>query len=54
MLAMGNARVSLVSVAHTVEYLCSTRYSVVQNLSDKKSAKVLHRFDRLRTAHSKS
>ena len=34
-----------------VEYLCCTRYSIVQQLSDKQSIKVICRFDRLRTAH---
>ena len=31
---------------------CSTMYSIVQNLSNKQSAKVIYRFDRLRTSHS--
>ena len=31
-----------------------TRYSIVQKLSNKQSAKVIIRFDRLRTVHSKS
>ena len=44
----------LTSAAHAIEYLCNTRYSIVQKLSDKKSAKVICRFDRLRTVHSKS
>ena len=34
--------------------LCYTRYSIVQELSNKQSAKVICSFDRLRTAHSKS
>ena len=33
--------------------LCCTRYSIVQKLRNKQSAKVIYRFDRLRTAHSK-
>ena len=30
-----------------------TRYSIVQKLSNKQSAKVICKFDRLRTAHNK-
>ena len=33
---------------------CRTKYSVVQKLSNKRSAKVICRFNRLRTSHSKS
>ena len=33
--------------------MCNTRYSIVQKLSNKQSAKVICRFDRLTTAHSK-
>ena len=32
---------------------CSTKYSIVQELSNEQSAKVIYRFDRLRTVHSK-
>ena len=32
---------------------CCIRYSLVQKLINKQSAKVICRFDRLRTAHSK-
>ena len=38
---------------HTKNILCNTRYSIVQNLNNKQSAKVICRFDRLITAHSK-
>ena len=34
-------------------FSCDTRYSIVQKLSNKQSANVICRFDRLRTAHSK-
>ena len=37
----------------TANVLCNTRCSIVQKLSNKQSAKVICRFDRLRTAHSK-
>ena len=30
-----------------------TRHSIEQKLSDKQNIKVIYRFDRLRTAHSK-
>ena len=33
--------------------LCYTKYSIVLELSNKQSAKVIWRLDRLRTAHSK-
>ena len=33
--------------------LCCTRYSILQKLSNKQSAKVICKFDRLRTAHRK-
>ena len=33
--------------------LCRTKYSTVQKLSNKQSAKVICRFDRLKTSHSK-
>ena len=33
--------------------LCNTTNSIVQKLSNKQSAKVICRFDRLRTSHSK-
>ena len=34
---------------HTPNILCNTRYSIISN---KQNAKVICRFDRLRTAHS--
>ena len=34
-------------------YAPYTRHSIEQKLSDKQNAKVIYRFDRLRTAHSK-
>ena len=41
-------------VAHVCKnILCYTRYSIVQKLRNKQSAKVICRCDRLRTAHSK-
>ena len=55
MLAVVNGMFSLKSTATCAKYLCYTRYSIVQKLSNKQSAKVIYRFDRLRTAaHSKS
>ena len=33
--------------------LCYTRYAIVEKLSNKQSTKVICRFNRLRTAHSK-
>ena len=33
--------------------LCCTRYSIVQKLSNKQSAEMICRIDRLRTAHRK-
>ena len=37
---------------HT-KFLCNTRYTIVQKVSNKQSTKVICRFDRLRTAHDK-
>ena len=34
------------------KYSCSTRYTMVQKLSNKQGAKVICRFDGLRTSHS--
>ena len=54
MLALSNGPVSLLSAAHTRKnILCYIRYSIVQKLSNKQSAKVICRFDKLRTDHSK-
>ena len=53
MLAVANM-VSFTSAAHVRKnILCYTRYSIVQETSNKQSAKGICRFDRLRTAHSK-
>ena len=38
---------------HAKNILCYTRYSVVQKLSNKQNAKVIYRFDRLRTSYGK-
>ena len=39
--------------SRTQNISCSTRYFIVQELSNKQSAKVIYRFDRCRTAYSK-
>ena len=38
---------------HTQNISSSTRYSIVQKLSNKQSAKVICRFDKHRASHSK-
>ena len=45
---------ALVAHAHKILYATQGRYSIVQKISNKQSAKVICRFDRLRIAHSKS
>ena len=40
-------------LTHMQNILFCTRYSIVQKLSNKQSAKVICKFDRLRTAHNK-
>ena len=55
MLAETNGPVSLVSTTHACKnILCYTRYSIVQKLSNKQSAKVICKYDRRETAHSKT
>ena len=50
-----NGQVSLALAAHTCKnILYYTRYSIVQKVSNKQSAKVICRFDILKTPHSKS
>ena len=52
-LAIANGQVSLLSAVHAHKILCYTKYtSIVQKLSNKESAKVICRLDRLRIAHS--
>ena len=46
-------RWKIISHSHTQNILCYTKYSIVPKLSNKQSAKVIFRFDRLRTVHSK-
>ena len=53
-LAIANCLVSLALISHAHNILHYTRYSSVQKLSNKQSAEVICRFDRLRTTHSKS
>ena len=36
-----------------INFSCSTRYTIVQKLSNKQNAKAICKFDRLRTSHSK-
>ena len=51
MLAIANSLVSLTLAAHTRKLIMvDTRYCIVQKLSNKQSAKVVCRLDRLRTA----
>ena len=56
MLTITNGPVSFALAAHARKlfYATYTRYSIVQKLSNKQSAKVICRLDWLRTAHSKS
>ena len=57
MLALVNGQVSLASAAHTLKifYAIYTRYCTVQKVSNKQSAKVICRLNRLSTvARSKS
>ena len=54
MLAKANGRVSLPSNACIRKIFYATQdYSVVQKLSNKQFAKMICRFDRLKTAHNK-
>ena len=45
-------RWKIIGHPRTHNVFCNTRYSIVQKLSNKQSAKVTCRFDRLRIAHS--
>ena len=45
-------RWKITGLPRTQNISCSTRYSIVQKLSNKQSAKVICRFDRLTTSHS--
>ena len=51
---MENARVSLAFAANARRIFMLHKVCIVQKLSDKYSVKVIFRFDRLRTAYSKS
>ena len=46
-------RYKIIGRPHTQNILCNTRCFIVQKLSIKWSAKVICRFGRLRTSHSK-
>ena len=46
-------RWKIIGHPHMQNILCYTRYSIVHKLSNKQSTKVICRFDRFRTAHSK-